>query len=78
MLMIPGVLSAQFITEFQPGQIQWPTGGYARFQSLQASDLCSSVKVVSIQDVRTAQSNGTLTFQLPGATTTMTAEATLI
>ncbi|HAD11115.1 MAG TPA: hypothetical protein DCF33_01630 [Saprospirales bacterium] len=78
MLMIPGVLSAQFITEFQPGQIQWPAGGYTRFQTLQSSDLCSSVKIVSLQDVRTAQTNGTLTFQIPGSSTSMTAEATLI
>ncbi len=76
--MIPGVLSAQFITEFQPGQIQWPTGGYSRFLTLQSSDLCSNVKVVSVQDVRTAQSDGVLTFQLPGTSTSITAEANLI
>lgn len=78
LLVFPRLTSAQFITEFQPGQIQWPTGGYARFQAFQASDLCASVKIISVQDVRTAQSNGYLTFQLPGISTSMTAEATLI
>jgi hypothetical protein len=45
LLWFPGLIFAQFIKEFQPGQIQWPAGGYARFQALQSSDLCSSVKM---------------------------------
>jgi len=69
---------AQFFTEYQSNQFQWPSGGLTRYQKLQDTTFSKSVKIVSTEDVRTAQSNGLLSFQLPGDTSTLQVEASLI
>lgn len=76
--MRPNALLAQFFTEYQSSQIQWPSGGYARYQMLQNPGHSKEVKIVSTLDVRSAQSDGFLDFQLPGGMDVLQAEATLI
>lgn len=76
--MRPNALLAQFFTEYQSSQIQWPSGGYARYQTLQNPGHSKEVKIVSTLDVRSAQSDGFLDFQLPGGMDVLQAEATLI
>ena len=76
--MLPDLLFSQFFTAYQPNQIQWPSGGLARYQALQDPSLSKSVQIVSTLDVRNAQSNGFLAFQLPGSTDVLQAEASII
>ncbi len=76
--LLPNLVFAQFFTEYQSNQFQWPSGGLTRYQKLQDTTFSKSVKIVSTEDVRTAQSNELLSFQLPGDTSTLTVEASLI
>ena len=78
MAMLPNFLFAQFFTTYQSNQIQWPSGGLARYQALQAPALSKSVQIVSTVDVRNVQSNGILSFQLQGSSSVLQAEASLI
>lgn len=78
-----GVLSfseanAQFMTVYSNPSSLLTTQTYSRFATLQDTLHSKSVRLVSTLDVRTAQSNGTLTFVVPGTTDTVRIEATLI
>lgn len=83
LVLMTGILSfceanAQFMTAYSnPSSLLTPQV-YTRFAALQDTLHSKSVHLVSTLDVRTAQSNGALTFVIPGTTDTINIEATLI
>jgi hypothetical protein len=79
-IFMPAFLSSQtqLFTEYQVGQFQWPAGAYARYQYLLDPDFSKEVRIISTLDVRSAQSNGLISFLVPGTQTMLAAEASLI
>lgn len=79
-IFLPVLLAGQtqLFTEYQPGQFQWPAGAYARYQYLLDPAFSKEVRIISTLDVRNAQSNGLISFLVPGTQTMLAAEASLI
>ncbi|MCC6461573.1 MAG: T9SS type A sorting domain-containing protein, partial [Saprospiraceae bacterium] len=66
---------SSFFTEYSPNQIQFDSSSWAQYQALLDTTYSKSVKIVSVDDLRSTQSSGILVFQLPGSTDTLVAEA---